>query len=254
MTDDFTCPPLFAILASTLCQACVPIRPASQFIPTLKEYTMTTLPRVSAASFNLRLIIFAITILTATSFTTTPAFATDVTTYHNDIARTGQNLAETILTLNNVNSTSFGKLFTMPVDGIIDAEPLYLSSVAIPNQGTHNVLYAVTENDSVYAFDADTGDQLWQVSLLKNGQTPSDDHGCGQISPQIGITATPVIDTTSGPHGTMYVVSMTMDKRGNYFQHLHALDITTGAEEFGGPVGINARYPGTGENSKDGYV
>src|SRR5580704_13085376 len=83
--------------------------------------------------------------------------ATDVVTYHNDIARTGHNLEETILTTGNVNSSSFGKLFTSPVDGIIDAEPLYLSAVSIPGKGTHNVIYAVTENDSVYAFDADNG-------------------------------------------------------------------------------------------------
>jgi outer membrane protein assembly factor BamB len=214
---------------------------------------MTTLPRVSAKSLNSWLIIFVTAILAATIFTTS-AFATDVTTYHNDIARTGQNLNETILNLGDVNSTSFGLLFTMPVDGIIDAEPLYLASIAIPNQGIHNVLYAVTENDSVYAFDADTGDQLWKVSLLENGESPSDDHGCGQISPQIGITSTPVIDTTSGPDGTIYVVSMSVTKSGNYFQRIHALDITTGAEQFGGPVPITARYPGTGENSKDGYV
>ena len=182
------------------------------------------------------------------------AWATDVVTYHNDIARTGRNLDETILNLSNVKSSTFGLLFTMPVDGIIDAEPLYLSSVSIPNQGTHNVIYAVTENDSVYAFDADSGTQLWQVSLLKKNETPSDDHGCGQISPQIGITSTPVIDRSSGPNGTIYVVAMSVDKGGHYFQRLHALDITTGSEELGGPTTIAARYPGTGDGSHDGYV
>src|SRR5271154_6370516 len=83
--------------------------------------------------------------------------ATDVVTYHNDIARTGQNLQETVLTYSSVNSTNFGKLFTLPVDGVIDAEPLYLSSVAISGKGTHNIVYTVTENDTGYAFDADTG-------------------------------------------------------------------------------------------------
>ncbi len=92
--------------------------------------------------------------------------ATDVVTYHNDIYRTGQNLQETILTPSNVNSTSFGKLVTLPVDNVIDAEPLYLSAVNIPGKGTHNVVYVVTENDSVYAFDADQGTLLWQVSVL----------------------------------------------------------------------------------------
>ena len=182
------------------------------------------------------------------------ARATDVVTYHNDVARTGQNLDETILNPSNVKSSTFGLLFTMPVDGKIDAEPLYLSSVSIPSQGTHNVIYAVTENDSLYAFDADNGSQLWQVSLLEENETPSDDHGCGQISPQIGITSTPVIDRSSGPNGTIYVVAMSVDKAGHYFQRLHALDITTGSEEFGGPTTVVARYPGTGDNSKNGYV
>jgi hypothetical protein len=180
------------------------------------------------------------------------AAATDVTTFHNDIARTGQNTGETILTLSNVNSSGFGKLFTMPVDGIIDAEPLYLSGVTISGL-SHNVIYAVTENDSVYAFDADSGTQLWRVSVLGSNETASDDHGCGQISPQIGITSTPVIDRTSGTNGTIYVVAMSKNS-STYFQRIHALDITTGAEEFGGPATIQAKYPGTGDNSSGGYV
>jgi outer membrane protein assembly factor BamB len=179
--------------------------------------------------------------------------ATDVVTYHNDIARTGQNLQETILTTSNVNPSSFGKLFTSPVDGIIDAQPLYLSAVSIPGKGTHNVVYAVTENDSVYAFDADNGTPLWHVSVLRSGETPSGDHGCGQISPQIGVTSTPVIDRSSGPHGTIYVVA-TSKNSSSYFQRFHALDITTGAEEFGGPVAVKAKYPGTGDNSHNGFV
>jgi len=182
------------------------------------------------------------------------AVATDVATYHNDIARTGLNPNETILTLSNVNSSSFGKLFTMPVDGKIDAEPLYLSSVPIPGQGTHNVLYAVTENDSVYAFDADNGTLLWQVSVLGPGESASDDHQCLNIYPTIGITSTPVIDRKSGPHGTIYVVAMSEDANENPYQRIHALDITTGSEEFGGPTTIAAKYPGTGDNSQNGYV
>jgi outer membrane protein assembly factor BamB len=180
--------------------------------------------------------------------------ATDVVTYHNDIARTGQNLQETTLTTGNVKSSLFGKLFTLPVDGIIDAEPLYLSAVSIPGEGTHNVVYTVTENDSVYAFDADAGTLLWQVSVLGSGESPSDDHGCSQISPQIGITSTPVIDRASGPHGTIYVVATSKNSSSKYFQRIHALDITTGQEEFGGPVAVKAKYPGKGDNSHDGYV
>ena len=179
--------------------------------------------------------------------------ATDVVTYHNDIARTGQNRQETILTTSNVNSATFGKLFTFPVDGIIDAQPLYLSQVSIPGKGKHNVVYTVTENDSVYAFDADAGTQLWQVSVLGKGESPSDDQGCSQISPQIGITSTPVIDRASGPHGTIYVVAMSKNS-STYFQRIHALDMTTGKEEFGGPAAVKARYPGTGDNSQNGFV
>ncbi len=102
-----------------------------------------------------------------------PSSAADVVTYHNDIARTGQNLQETILNYRNVDSSSFGNLFTLAVDGVIDAEPLYLAAVTIPGKGTHNVVYTVTENDSVYAFDADTGTQLWHMSVLAKGESPS---------------------------------------------------------------------------------
>jgi len=182
------------------------------------------------------------------------AFATDVVTYHNDIARTGQNLAETTLTLSNVNSSGFGKVFSVSVDGVIDAEPLYLSAVPVAHMGTHNVLYAVTENDTVYAVDADTGAALWHVSLLGQNESASGDHGCGQITPQIGIAATPVIDRGSGRHGTMYVVAMSKNSSNQYFQRVHALDITNGKEEFGGPVTIQAQFPGTGDNSKNGFV
>jgi hypothetical protein len=122
----------------------------------------------------------------------------DVLTYHNGIARTGQNLTETILAPNNVNSTSFGKLFTLSVDGKVDAQPLYVSNVAISGQGTHNLLIVVTEHDSAYGFDADTGAQIWQVSLLQSGETTSDPRSCGQVTPEIGMTATPVIDRTRG--------------------------------------------------------
>ncbi|HTS60111.1 MAG TPA: PQQ-binding-like beta-propeller repeat protein [Terriglobales bacterium] len=182
-----------------------------------------------------------------------PNSTIDVVTYHNDLSRTGQNLAETVLTPSNLNSSSFGRLFTMTVDGVIDAEPLYLSRVSLPSQGTHNVLYAVTENDSVYAFDADTGTQLWKVSLLKSGESPSGDFGCSQITPQIGITSTPVIDRHSGPNGAIYVVAMSTTS-STYFQRIHALDITTGQELFGGPVTIQASFPGGGDNSQNGSV
>ena len=177
-----------------------------------------------------------------------------MTTYHYDTARTGQNLSETILTPSNVNSSSFGKLFVISVDGRVDAQPLYLTQISIPNHGTHNVLYVGTEHASVYGFDADSGTLLWQVSMLAAGETTSDDHGCGQITPEIGITSTPVIDPKAGPHGTIYVVAMSKDGAGNYYQRLHALDVTTGAEQFGGPQNIQASFPGTGDNSSGGNV
>jgi len=177
-----------------------------------------------------------------------------VTTYHNDNARTGQNLNETILTTANVNAFSFGKLFVISVDGAVDAQPLYLPHLTISGQGTHNLLFVATEHGSVYGLDADTGTQLWQVSTLSAGETTSDDHGCGQVSPEIGVTSTPVIDVSAGAHGTIYVVGMSKDGIGNYHQRLHAFDVTTGAEEFGGPKEIQASYLGTGDNSSGGYV
>jgi hypothetical protein len=179
---------------------------------------------------------------------------TDVVTYHNDIARTGQNLNETILTPANVNSTTFGKLGFYSVDGKVDAQPLYLSNINIPGQGTHNVLYVVTEHDSVYAFDADNGTQLWKVPMLEAGETPSDDRGCFQVSPEIGITSTPVIDRAHGSNGAIYLVAMSKNSSGNYFQRIHALDVTTGAELFSGPRAIQASFHGTGDNNSNGNV
>ncbi len=183
----------------------------------------------------------------------------NVVTYHYDNLRTGQNLNETILTPANVNSTTFGKLGSFTVDGLVDAQPLYLSEEPMPNVGSKNVLYVATENDSVYAFDADsvngtTSAYLWKVSLLGTGETPSDNRGCSQVTPQIGVTSTPVIDRSRGPHGAIYVVAMSTDANGNYYQRLHALDLTTGGELFGGPTTAQAKYPGTGDNSSGGNV
>ena len=179
---------------------------------------------------------------TATA-TATSAVLTDVLTYHNDNARTGQNLTEQTLTTANVK-TSFAKLFEDSVDGLVDAQPLIKTQVAIPSQGIHNVVYVVTENDTVYAFDADTsGPPLWHVSVLGAGEAASDDRGCGQVTPKIGITSTPVIDPSAGSHGTIYVVAMSRNTTtGAYLQRIHALDITTGAEEFGGPVPVTATF------------
>jgi len=176
---------------------------------------------------------------------------TDVTTYKNDVARTGQNLTESTLTPANVRPASFGLLRTLATDGKVDAQPLYLSALTIGG-ATHNVAFVATENDTVYAFDTDSGAVLWQKSLLAGGEAPSDDRGCGQVSPTIGITATPVIDRGAGAHGIIYLVAMSLASAAGatvYHQRLHALDVTTGAELLGGPVEIAALYPAAGGGS-----
>ena len=168
-----------------------------------------------------------------------------VLTYHNDLARTAQNLSETVLTRADVASDGFGKLSTLPVDGQVYAQPLYVSGLKVAG-AAHNVVFAATEHDSVYAFDADSGGEpLWRVSFLSAGVTtvPSSNTGCGQITPEIGITGTPVIDLMAG---TLYVVAMTLEN-GTYAHRFHALDIASGAERPGSPVLIQATVPGTGE-------
>ena len=177
------------------------------------------------------------------------ASTTDVLTYHNDNARTGQNLTETTLNASNVNSSRFGKLGFYPVDGLVDAQPLYASNVKVPGNGTHNLLIAATEHESIYAFDADSGTTIWQTSMLKPGEATSDDRGCNQITPEIGVTSTPAIDRTRGANGAVYVVAMSKDGSGDYYQRVHALDLALGTELFGGPVDVQAKYPGTGDNT-----
>ena len=172
-------------------------------------------------------------------------------TYHNDNMRTGQNTNETVLSPANVNNSQFGKLFTYPLDGIAFAMPLYVANVSIPRKGLHNVLYVATEHNTVYAFDADglSSSPLWQVSFLKSGVTtvPSSDTGeCCDIPTEIGITGTPVIDQTTG---TLYVVAKTKENGNKYVQRLHALDITNGAEKFGGPVVLAGSVAGTGDGA-----
>jgi hypothetical protein len=207
---------------------------------------------VSAGTSTIKAVSGAIsgsTTLTVTTTAPPPTPVADVLTYHNDNARTGQNLNETILTPGNVNSANFGKLFVIPVDGKVDAQPLYVSGLTISG-GLHNVLVVATEHDSVFAFDADTGAKLWQSSMLKTGETTSEDRfNCGQVKPEIGVTATPVIDRNAGSNGTIYVVGMSKDGSGNYFQRVHALNLITGAEQFGGPKDVQASFPGTGANS-----
>jgi hypothetical protein len=179
--------------------------------------------------------------------------APDITTYHNDVARDGLNAQETILTLSNVNSTLFGKIGFDAVDGLVDAQPLYLANV-IAGGHLHNVLYVATEHDSVFAFDADTGEQIWKTSVIGSGEITSDDRNCSQVTPEIGITSTPVIDRKQGTNGTLFAIAVSKDAKGNYHQRLHALDITTGAENAGSPIEIAASYPSTGGNSSNADV
>src|ERR1700736_752100 len=191
----------------------------------------------------------------------------NVLTQHNDISRTGQNNNETILTPANVNSNTFGKLFSYSIDGQAYAQPLYVAGVTIgtgPQAGTtHNVVFVATEHDSVYAFDADSNGgsnaaPLWKITLLDSAHgagsgtttVPNGDVGTDDINPEIGITATPVIDAASN---TLYVVGKTKEN-GNYFQRLHALDITTGAEKSGSPVTLSAQVNGNGNGSSGGVL
>src|ERR1051325_6102346 len=150
-------------------------------------------------------IILAIVLLSASL---TALAQVNVLTYHNDAARTGQNTNETILTPSNVNTNTFGQIFAYPVDGQIYAQPLIVSGLAIPGQGTRNVVFVATMHDSVYAFDADSnagtnGGVLWQVSLGTSTLTPNNDFGnrygpYHDIRPEVGIVGTPVIDLTAG--------------------------------------------------------
>jgi hypothetical protein len=186
---------------------------------------------------------------------------TAVTTYHNDNMRTGQDLHETTLTTSSVNASSFGRRVTYPVDGFVYAQPLYIPNLTI-NGSLHNVVLVATENDSVYTFDADQnlpiGGQLWHHSFLNlpNVTTipSSDAYYPGDtnpdLAPQIGITGTPVIDTSTN---TLYVVAATKEN-GQYFQRLHALDLSTGNEKPNSPVTIQASVPGTGAGSQNGQV
>lgn len=173
----------------------------------------------------------------------------NVTTWHYDNQRTGLNPNEANLTTANVNFTNFGKLFSYLVDGYIYAQPLYVSNLTISG-ASHNVVFVATQNDTVYAFDADNyaaGSPLWKVSLLQNGETPLT---TGAIKPYQGITSTPVIDLATN---TLYVVSVQKTSATSFFR-LHALDLLTGAEKFGGPVVVTASVAGTNSDAVNGVL
>ncbi len=180
---------------------------------------------------------------TTATITAAPA-GVNITTWHVDNNRSGLNANESLLTPANVNTSSFGKLFSMSVDGYAYAEPLLMSGITVSG-AKHNVLYVATENDSVYAFDADTGTQLWKVSLLKTGEKPL----TATIKPVEGVTSTPVIDPSTG---TLYVVSAQIASGSAGTFRLNALDITSGSQKFGGPASLNVSVPATNGDSVGG--
>jgi hypothetical protein len=189
-----------------------------------------------------------------------------VLTYRNDNTRGALNTNETTLTLSNVNTNTFGKLFSYGLDGYMPSQPLVMPNVNIPGQGVHNVVFAATEHDSVYAFDADGtagAAPLWQTSFINpaggiytlNNVSDLVNAAAGFVGPELGISGTPVIDPVSG---TLYVVSMTkevVNSVTNFYNRLHALDVRTGAEKFGGPVLIQGSVAGVGDgNDGAGHV
>lgn len=179
----------------------------------------------------------------------------NVLTYHYDNTRQGANLNETILTPDDVNSDSFGKLFSYTVDGDVYAQPLYVVGLNIPGKGTHNVVFVATEHNSIYAFDADSntganGGLLWQVNLGPSAPTPVANFEFTPIQPEVGITGTPVIDLLSG---TLYVDAFTL-KGTTYAHKIHALNLTDGSEKPVSPVTVSASVPGTGAGSTNGVL
>ena len=184
----------------------------------------------------------------------------NVLTYHNDNSRTGANTNETVLTPGNVNTNSFGKVFAYTVDGQIYGQPLYVSGLAIPGKGSHNVIFVATMHDSVYALDADSnagpnGGVLWQTNFGTSVATPNNDFGnrygaYHDIRPEVGIVGTMVIDL---PTSTIYLDAMTHEGF-SYLHRVHALNITTGAEPPYSPVAASASIPGTGVGSFGGTL
>jgi hypothetical protein len=179
----------------------------------------------------------------------------NVLTYHYENSRMGQNTNEVLLTPSNVNTNTFGKLFKYNVDGYVYAQPLYVSGMNIPGQGTRNVLFIATQHNSIYAVDADSTNGvgagiLWQVNLGTSAITPTLEIGSRyglytDITNEVGITGTPVIDL---PSGTLYVDAFTHEGT-NYYHRIHALNITNGTERPFGPVVVSATYPGVGVGS-----
>ncbi len=200
--------------------------------------------------------------LGAVTCQTTFAAPASVLTSHNDNFRTGLNDQEKILAPWNVNVNTFGKLFTYPVDGYVFAQPLYVAGVVVPGQGVHNLLFVATEHNSVYALEADsnkwfTNGILWKVNLGPSAITPTNAFGnryngglYTDITPEVGITGTPVIDPT---RGTLFVDAFTREAAG-YIHRMHALNITNGTEQPNSPVLVAASIPGTGVDNVGGVI
>src|SRR4029077_5813961 len=189
--------------------------------------------------------------------TLTAQASVSVTTWRYDTTRTCQNVNETLLSPANVNVSTFGKLYSYSVDGHVYAQPLYIAALPIAGVA-HNVLFVVTEHDTLYAFDADQNLQLWKVSLIDTAHgapagatpVPSGDLGTNDIVPEIGVTGTPVIDTSTN---TLFVVSKSKES-GVYVHRLHALDIVTGNEKPSSPVVVQGSVPGGGIGSVNGVI
>lgn len=180
-----------------------------------------------------------------------------VTTYHNDNLRTGWNSNETILTATNVRAKNFGLLFSLPVDGQVYAQPLYLPNVTIPGKGVHNVVYVATEHNTLYAFDADSNlgansQPLWTRSF--GPSVPSSDLGTDDITNEVGITSTPVIYMRPNGAPSLYLVAKSKSLTGDYTQTLYSISPSTGLNMAGSPRVISGRVVGTGDGSSGGYV
>ncbi|HUK30622.1 MAG TPA: immunoglobulin domain-containing protein [Candidatus Acidoferrum sp.] len=170
--------------------------------------------------------------------------ATSTTSVRSNNSLTGMNSNEVTLTPGNVNPSAFGKTGFIAVDGAVNAQPLYLSEVNVPGKGVRDVLYVATENDTVFAIDGFSGELLWRANVAGTDENPGDNSACNPASPNAGISATPVIDRTRGPNGAIYLVAKSRDVAGITYERLHALDVSTGAELFGGPTTIPASLPG----------
>ena len=211
----------------------------------------------------IRLLAFVLICAPFTSVVAQSPTPVPVPTWRYDLTHAGQNTQETALTLANVNPQSFGKLFSLSVDSTVYAQPLYIPGLTMSDGVVHNVLFVATENDSIYAFDADSksganAKPIWQISLLTAGYgagagataVPWQDTGSPDVAPTVGITGTPAINSATN---TMYVVANTKEN-GVYFSRLHAINIINGAEQPNSPVNITATAAGTGAGSSGGQI